>query len=119
AAKLKGLGVAEMRLLRGIGICEFSFAYTRTSATPFVTRDKAGAAEMPVRLRLFDKVEISDGAKHPILCSVQKNEGFYVKLDEALVREWLDRNNIPLPNAAPGVKIGGQLIENFHALEQD
>src|SRR5690606_38464215 len=81
-----------------VGICEFSFAYTRTSATPFVTRDKAGAAEMPVRLRLFDKVEISDGAKHPILCSVQKNEGFYVKLDEALVREWLDRNNIPLPN---------------------
>lgn len=117
--RLARLGISEMRLLRGVGICEYSFAYTRTSASPVVSREKAGDAEMPVRLRLFDKVEVADDSKHPILCSVQQNEGFYVKLDEDLVRQWLEANNIPLPAAASSVRLGGQLIENFHALQSD
>ena len=117
--RLRSLGIAEMRLLRGVTLCEYSFAYTRTSASPVVSRDKAGSAELPVRLRLFEKVEVADSSKHPILCSVQNNEGFYVRLDEALVLEWLQTNGIPVPAADPGVRLGGRLIEDFENLERD
>lgn len=118
-ARLRSLGVEEMRLIRDVQICEYSFAYTRTSSAPTVQRDKAGAAELPVRLRLFERVEVADAARNPILCSLQSNEGFYVRLDEAMVRDWLDANQIMLPPAPPAVRIGGQLIEDFEALERD
>jgi hypothetical protein len=116
--RLGALGIAEMRLLRGVTLCEYSFAYSRTSASPTVVRDKAGTAEMPVRLRLFDRVAVGDNARHPVLCTVQENEGFYVKLDEDLVRSWLANNGVPLPPADPAVKLGGQLIEDFELLER-
>lgn len=119
SARLRLLGIEEMRLIRDVRICEYSFAYTRTSSAPTVQRDKAGAAEMPVRLRLFERVEVADTAKHPILCSLQSNEGFYVRLDEAVVRSWLRENGILLPPADAGVRIGGQLIEDFEALQRD
>lgn len=119
ATSLRKLGVSEMRLIRDVKICEYSFAYSRTSSTPSVRRDKAGTAELPVRLRLFDKVVVSDLASHPILCTVQSNEGFYVRLDEQLVRDWLAENQVPLPPADPGVSLGGQLIEDFENLERD
>jgi hypothetical protein len=70
------LGIAEMRLIRDVRVCEYTFAYTRTSSAPTVKRDKAGDAEMPVRLRLFDRVEVGEAARHPVLCLVQSNEGF-------------------------------------------
>lgn len=117
--RLDRLGINEMRLIRDVRICEYSFAYSRTSSSPTVQRDKAGAAELPVRLRLFEKVEVADTARHPILCSVQANEGFYIRLDEGLVREWLASNQIPIPQADQGVRLGGQLIEDFENLQRD
>lgn len=117
--RLDLLGIDEMRLIRDVRVCEYTFAYTRTSSSPTVQRDKAGAAELPVRLRLFEKVEAGDTARHPILCSVQANEGFYIRLDEALVREWLDANGVQLPFAEPGVRLGGQLVEDYENLERD
>lgn len=117
--RLHQLGIQEMRLIRDVRICEYSFAYTRTSSSPTVQRDKSGAAELPVRLRLFEKVETGDTARHPILCSDQSNEGFYIRLDEALVRDWLAANQIQLPYAGPDVCLGGQLIEDFENLERD
>src|SRR4051794_4431506 len=86
--RLDLLGITEMRLIRDVRVCEYSFAYTRTSSSPAARRDKAGDADLPVRLRLFDKVEVSDTARHPVLCLVQSNEGFYVRLDEETVRVW-------------------------------
>ncbi|WP_440410497.1 hypothetical protein [Neorhizobium petrolearium] len=118
-ARLRLLGIEEMRLIRDVRICEYSFAYTRTSSMPTVQRDKSGSAELPVRLRLFEKVEVADTALNPILCSVQSNEGFYVRLDEALVRNWLAANQVLLPPADPQVRLGGQLIEDFENLERD
>lgn len=118
-ARLQLLGIEEMRLIRDVRICEYSFAYTRTSSVPTVQRDKSGAAELPVRLRLFERVEVADSALNPILCSVQSNEGFYLRLEEGLVRDWLTANQIPLPPAEPQVRLGGQLIEDFEHLERD
>jgi hypothetical protein len=113
------LGISEMRLIRDVRICEYTFAYTRTSSSPTVKRDKAGDAEMPVRLRLFDRVEVGDAARHPVLCLLQSNEGFYVRLDEVTVREWLSENGVAVAPAPPGVRLGGSLIEEFAALEND
>jgi hypothetical protein len=118
-ARLGLLGIEEMRLIRDVRICEYSFAYTRTSSVPTVQRDKSGTAELPVRLRLFEKVEVADTARTPILCSDQSNEGFYVRLNETLVRDWLAANQILLPSANSQVLLGGQLIEDFENLERD
>jgi len=113
------LGVAEMRLVRDVQLCEYTFAYTRTSSSPTVMREKAGDAEMPVRLRLFDRVEVGDSSRHPVLCLLQSNEGLYVRLDEETVLEWLNANAVPLAPAAAGVRLGGRLIEEFTELESD
>lgn len=117
--RLDLLGIAEMRLIRDVKVCEYTFAYTRTSSSPTVTREKAGDAEMPVRLRLFDRVKVGDASKHPVLCLTQANEGFYVRLDEAAVLEWLAANNVPRLPTVPGTRIGGSLIEEFGAFDDD
>jgi hypothetical protein len=113
------LGIEEMRLVRDVRVCEYTFAYTRTSSVPTVTRDKAGNAEMPVRLRLFDKVAVGDTARHPVLCLVQSNEGFYVRLNEYCVLRWLDANGIQPSPAPAGVHLGGRLTEEFARLNAD
>ena len=117
--RLDLLGIAEMRLVRDVQICEYTFGYTRTSATPTVRRDKAGQGEMPVRLRLFDRVIVSDASRHPVLCLMQSNEGFYVRLNEANVIRWLAENEIPLAPAPDGVRLGGRLVEEFARIQGD
>jgi hypothetical protein len=69
------LGISEMRLIRDVRICEYTFAYTRTSSSPAVKRDKAGDAEMPVRLRLFDRVEVGEAARHPFFVFFSRMRG--------------------------------------------
>ena len=113
------LGIEEMRLVRDVRVCEYTFGYTRTSSSPVVMRDKAGTAEMPVRLRLFDKVPVGDRALHPVLCLIQSNEGLYVRLNEACLLEWLEANQIQLPVGDPGVRLGGRLIEQFARMAND
>lgn len=113
------LGIAEMRLLRDVRVCEYTFAYTRTSSSPTVTRDKAGDAEMPVRLRLFSRVEVGDSSRHPVLCLLQSNEGLYVHLDEDTVVEWLGANAIQTAPAEAGVRLGGRLVEEYAAMDSD
>lgn len=113
------LGILEMRLVRDVRLCEYTFGYTRTSSGPTVKRDKAGDAEMPVRLRLFDRVEVGDAARTPVLCLVQSNEGFYVRLEEETVLDWLAVNEIPAAPALPGVRLGGRLIEEFAEMQGD
>jgi hypothetical protein len=105
---LMHLGVDELILLRGLDICEFTFGYTRVSSTPSTTIKDL---EMPVRLRAFDYVEKK---KRPIYLLEQKNEGFYIKLDEGRVIEWLRRNALgeQLP-PREGMRLGGLLIEEY------
>jgi hypothetical protein len=117
--RLEILGIEEMRLVRDVRVCEYSFGYTRTSSSPTVMRDKAGQAEMPVRLRLFDRVRVGDASRHPVLCLTQSNEGFYIRLRERTVLAWLQENLVPIPPADPGVRLGGRLIEEFAQLENN
>jgi hypothetical protein len=113
--RLRVLGVSEMRLLRGLQVCEYTFGFTRTSSVPTVRREKAGSAEMPVRLNLFARVRVGDNVLHPVLCLEQANEAFYVRLDERLVLAWLARNSIAVPTAA-APNLGGRLIEEYPPL---
>jgi hypothetical protein len=118
--RLDLLGIDEMRLVRDVRVCEYSFGYSRTESKPTVRREtKLPGADMPVMLRLHDRVQVGDRAAHPVLCIEQANEGFYVRLRESTVRTWLDRNGIAVPELAPGVAIGGGLIEDFAAIQSD
>ena len=54
--RLRRLGIEEMRLIRDLEVCEYSFGFTRTSSSPTVHREKGGERDMPVRLNLFDRV---------------------------------------------------------------
>ncbi|WFU91962.1 hypothetical protein QA644_32030 (plasmid) [Rhizobium sp. CC1099] len=73
-------GVERMVILRGLPICDYSFGFTRVSATPVYNREYQNRnVPMPVRLVAFDPFE--DG-KRPIYVTQQNNEALYVKLDE-------------------------------------
>jgi hypothetical protein len=104
---LDRLGLAEMVLIRGLDICEFSFGYSRVSSTPWTTiKDR----EMPVRLKAFDHVEAN---KRPIYVLEQRNEGIYVRLNEARVRRWLERNGLPLIDDEAPARIGGTYLLDY------
>ena len=106
--QLGQLGIDEMVLIRGLDICEFSFGFTRVNSTPTT---KVKDRDMPVRLRAF---EYSEKSKRPIYLLEQKNEGFYIRLNEDRVIDWLQRNgvgaNLPPPD---GMRLGGLLIEEY------
>lgn len=115
--RLRLLGIEDMRLIRGLELCEYSYGFSRTSPTPRVAREKSGVKlEMPVRLNLFDRV--GNPARHPILCAVQKNEAFYVKLNERLVARWLATNGMGIDLGDPAVRLGGRLIEGYEPFQR-
>lgn len=104
---LDRLGLTEMVLIRGLDICEFSFGYSRVSSNPWTTiKDR----EMPVRLKAFDHVEPN---KRPIYVLEQKNEGIYVRLNEARVRRWLERNGLPMIDDEGPARIGGTYLLDY------
>jgi hypothetical protein len=119
ARRMDMLGFDEMRLVRDVRVCDYTFAYSRTSSSPSLTRDKLNGARVPVRLRLHSKVTVGDGASHPVLCIEQSNEGFYVRLKEQDVRNWLQANLVELPAGPPDVLLGGTLIEDYDDLDHD
>ncbi len=111
--RLRTLGIAEMRLLRDLEVCEYSFGFTRTSPSAVVHRDKGVDLQMPVRLKLFDKIGKGADAKLPVYCLKQANEAFYVRLDEEVVRAWLEANEVPVGDACAAAHLGGHLIEGY------
>ena len=111
------LGIAEMRLIRDLQLCEFSFGYTRVASSPTIKREKAGDQDLPVRLRLFDKITSNEKPGHPIYCQQQANEAFYFRLDEGAVRDWLARNGIDLSDV-PCERLGGYLIEQYEPFDR-
>ena len=106
--RLDRLGISELVFLRRLDICEFSFGFTRVASTPSTAVKER---EMPVRLRAFPYVEKQ---KRPIYVLEQKNEGFYVRLNEAQVIAWLTRNALAadLPPRS-GMRLGGLLVEQY------
>ena len=120
SSRLEMLGVREMRLIRDVRVCEYTFGYSRTESLPIVKREtKLQGGVMPVRLRLHGRVRVGDGAAHPVLCIEQSNEGFYVRLDEQTVLGWLEENAVRVPPAGPGVHLGGRLIEDYAEMQND
>lgn len=106
------LGVERLILLRGLPICDYSFGYTRVSATPVYNREYQGrAVPMPVRLKAFDPLP-STPPRRPVYVTRQRNEALYFKLDEARVRRWLKANQVvDLPEE--GVGLGRALLETY------
>ncbi|WP_029032656.1 hypothetical protein [Salinarimonas rosea] len=110
------LGIEDMRMVREFPVCEFSFGYTRTSPDPVLERKKNNIEiNLPVRLNLFDRVYITEdeGARRPIYVLRQDNEAFYVRLDEEIVRRWLEANEFSITLPGPHAKLGAMLIEEF------
>lgn len=104
------LGMERLVLIRGLPICEFSFGYTRVSATPIYQREHNGQrVDMPVRLKAFDQLPIADN-KRPIYVTQQLNEALYFRLDEKRVLRWLAANKII---DAPGDHIGLAYLERY------
>ncbi|NSY40126.1 hypothetical protein [Leisingera sp. ANG59] len=104
------LGFERLVLIRGLPICEFSFGYTRVSATPIYQREHNGQrVDMPVRLKAFDQLPVQ-GNKRPIYVTEQLNEALYFKLDEDRVKRWLDVNQIV---DVPDKDIGRAYLERY------
>jgi hypothetical protein len=104
------LGVERLVLVRGLPLCEFSFGYTRVSATPIYKREHQGmSVDMPVRLKAFNALPISEN-KRPIYVTQQLNEALYFKLDEARVLRWLKANEIV---EVPSDHVGVAYLERY------
>lgn len=103
------LGFTELKLLRNLNMLQYSFGYSRVSATPTTMQKHM---QMPVRLCGFPKI---DGGKRPIYVLRQSNEALYIKLDEARVRTWLIDNGLGDDlQMEDGQKLGGRLIELYN-----
>src|SRR5690606_4006748 len=106
---LDKLGIEDMGLIREFDLCRFSFGYSRMEANP-VLAEKRGM-NMPVRLKLFPSVQQDGSAKNPVYVVQQSNEAIYVRLNEALVIQWLQSLDCDdMFSLNPGEKIGAGLL---------
>ncbi|MBO0129647.1 hypothetical protein JZX89_02680 [Agrobacterium sp. Rnr] len=122
---LNATGIKEMFLLRGLPICEYSFGFTRVSATPVYERESNNRkVPMPVRLVAFDRMK---SGERPIYVTQQKNEALYIKLDEQRVLRWLLMNGVSdLPSDGKGLarrylesyRDFGQFLDRFKDRER-
>lgn len=103
-------GIEQMVVLRGLPICDYSFGFTRVSATPVYSREFQNRnVAMPVRLVAFDPF---DDGKRPIYVTQQNNEAIYVKLNEGRVKRWLVSNGVDdVPD--DGVSLGRAYLETY------
>lgn len=107
AEDLGRAGILDARLIRNLDMVEFSFGFTRVSATPeTVQKDR----HMPVRLMGFPPLP---NHKRPIYVIEQQNEAIYVRLEPEVVAEFLHRNGV-LPSRPPVPRtLGSVLIETY------
>jgi hypothetical protein len=108
---LDRLGLRQIVLIRGLPICEFSFGFTRVSATPLYVREfNNRRVPMPVRLNAFP--ELPNG-RRPVYVTQQRNEALYFKLDQARIRRWLGANGILAASAFADATMGAVYLENY------
>jgi hypothetical protein len=100
-------GVRDSYLIRNLDMVEFSFGFTRVSATPItVQKDRP----MPVRLKGFPPLQSN---KRPIYVIEQQNEATYMQLDPASVAAWLFANGVlAVPPPEPRT-LGSIVIETY------
>lgn len=106
------LGMAEMGLIREFDLCRFTHGFTRMSTDPLIEKKDAETVLYPVRLRLFPE---QGNGKIPIYVITQANEAFYVRLNPAVVYEWLRTLNVSdLPDWNPegSVHLGAHILSS-------
>jgi hypothetical protein len=107
ADDLARAGIEQARLIRNLDMVEFSFGFSRVSATPeTIQKDR----RMPVRLMGFPPLPSN---KRPIYVIEQQNEAIYIQLNSAMVAEFLRRNGVLDQPPQPPRTIGGRLIETY------
>ena len=100
-------GIGDAFLVSNLDMVEFSFGFTRVSATP-TTHQKD--RPMPVRLMGFPRLP---NHKRPIYVIEQQNEAKYIRLRPNMVAEFLRRNGVlSAPPSAPRT-LGSILIEEY------
>ena len=100
-------GIEDARLIRKLDMVEFSFGFTRVSATPETTQKDV---RMPVRLMGFPRLPNN---KRPVYVIEQQNEALYIRLQVDAVVEFLRQNGV-IDGAPPAPKaLGGALIEGY------
>ena len=105
------LGLERIVLIRGLPICEFSFGFTRVSATPIYYREfNNRRVPMPVRLNAFPEVP---NGKRPVYVTQQKNEALYFELSEARVRNWLVANGVLQAGEYADKTMGAIYLEGY------
>ena len=107
ADDLTRAGIQDAVLIRNLDMVEFSFGYTRVSATPeTVQKDQ----RMPVRLMGFPSLP---SHQRPIYVIEQQNEALYVRLEPAAVAEFLISNRALSAPPPPPKTLGAVLIEEY------
>ncbi len=100
---LERAGIREAFLIRNLDMVEFSFGFTRVSATPSTVQKER---PMPVRLMGFPPLP---NHKRPIYVIEQQNEAIYVRLETDAVAEFLRRNGV-LNSLPPSPKTLGSVV---------
>lgn len=105
---LLSLGIERLYLIRNLPVVEYTFGYTRVSATPVYEREQGnGTRAMPVRLCAFPRMY---GGKRPVYVMEQENEALYIRLREGAVRAWLQENGVPVD---PATSLGAAYLEGY------
>jgi hypothetical protein len=100
-------GIKDAFLIQKLDMVEFSFGFTRVSATPETTQHDE---RMPVRLKGFPPLA---SGKRPIYVIEQQNEAIYIQLEPATVAQFLAANGVmPSPPLAPRT-LGSAMIETY------
>jgi hypothetical protein len=108
ASDFSRAGITDARLIRNLDMVEFSFGFSRVSATPETTQKDR---RMPVRLMGFPA--LPGTGRRPIYVIEQQNEALYFQLDSRMVGAFLQRNGVLAePPPAPRT-IGSLLIETY------
>ncbi len=107
-------GIETLGLLRKFQTIQYSFGYTRVDSNP-VTK-YINERIVPVRLRLFEQTNIDDERKNPIFVLKQNNEAIYVRLNEKVVRKWLE--SIDSEEGVSDDPIGLQYLSNAMPMRQ-
>jgi hypothetical protein len=111
---LERMGVAQMGLIRKFKLCFFSFGYTRRHSAPVLRNNNK--VDVPVRLCLFNKINVAEVKKHPVYVLRQENEAIYVQLSEEAIREYilsLGCKNAELFKVGP---MGSRILENMYPM---
>ena len=104
---LERAGIRDAFLIRNLDMVEFSFGFTRVSATPSTVQKER---PMPVRLMGFPPLP---NHKRPIYVIEQQNEAIYIRLEAEIVAEFLRRSGvIDGPPPEPRT-LGSALIEEY------